>query len=56
MSPSTKREAPIDPRNIEPRQRRSSRLNRKHSGSYSIKILPESKFWKDEMITSYRKD
>jgi hypothetical protein len=35
MSSSTKREVSHDPREIEPRQRRSSRLNRKHTGSHS---------------------
>jgi hypothetical protein len=37
MSPSTKREVSHDLRKIEPRQRRSSRLNRKHQGSHSTK-------------------
>jgi hypothetical protein len=35
MSSSTKREVSHDPRKTEPRQRRSSRLNRKYTGSYS---------------------
>jgi hypothetical protein len=35
MNSSTKREFSHDPREIEPRQRRSSRLNRKHPGSHS---------------------
>jgi hypothetical protein len=39
MSSSTKREVPHDPREIEPRQRRSSRLNRKHPGSHSKKYF-----------------
>jgi hypothetical protein len=34
MSLSTKREVSHDPREIEPRQRRFSRLNRKHPGSH----------------------
>jgi hypothetical protein len=34
MSPSTKREVSHDPREIEAKQRRSSRLNRKHPGSH----------------------
>jgi hypothetical protein len=37
MSSSTKREVSHDPREIEPRQRRSSRLNRKHPGGHSKK-------------------
>jgi hypothetical protein len=37
MSSSTKREVSHDPREIEPRQRRSSRLNRKHPGSHTRK-------------------
>jgi hypothetical protein len=35
MSSSTKREISHDPRKIEPRQRRSSRLNRKNPGGHS---------------------
>jgi hypothetical protein len=34
MSSSTKREVSHDPREIEPRQRRPSRLNRKYPGSH----------------------
>jgi hypothetical protein len=37
MSSSTKREASHDPREIEPRQRRSSKFNRKHPLSHSRK-------------------
>jgi hypothetical protein len=37
MSSSTKRAVSFDPREIEPRQRRSSRLNIKHPGSHSRK-------------------
>jgi hypothetical protein len=37
MSSSTKRHVSHDPRKIEPKHRRSSRLNRKHPGSYSRK-------------------
>jgi hypothetical protein len=37
MSSSTKSEVSHDPRDIEPRQRRSSRLNRKLPGSHSRK-------------------
>jgi hypothetical protein len=37
MSSSTKRVVFHDPREIEPSQRRSSRLNRKHLGSHSRK-------------------
>jgi hypothetical protein len=37
MNSPTKTEVSHDPREIEPRQRRSSRLSRKHPGSHSIK-------------------
>jgi hypothetical protein len=37
MTSSTKREVSHDPREIEPRHRRSSRLNRKHPSSHSRK-------------------
>jgi hypothetical protein len=37
MSSSGKREVSHDPREIEPKKRRSSRLNRKHPGSHSRK-------------------
>jgi hypothetical protein len=37
MSSSTKREVSHDPREIEPKHRRSSRLNKKHPGSHSRK-------------------
>jgi hypothetical protein len=37
MSSSTKREVSHDPREIESKHRRSSRLNRKHPGSHSRK-------------------
>jgi hypothetical protein len=37
MSSSTKREVSHDPREIEPKHRRSSRLNRKPTGSHSRK-------------------
>jgi hypothetical protein len=37
MSSSTKREVSHDPRETEPKHRRSSRLNRKHPGSHSRK-------------------
>jgi hypothetical protein len=37
MSSSTKREISHDPREIEPKHRRSSRLNKKHPGSHSRK-------------------
>jgi hypothetical protein len=37
MSSSTKREVSHDPREIEPKHRRPSRLNRKHPGSHSKK-------------------
>jgi hypothetical protein len=37
MSSSTKREVFHEPREIEPRQKRYSRLNRKHQGSHSRK-------------------
>jgi hypothetical protein len=37
MSSSTKREVSHDPREIEPKHRRSSRLSKKHPGSHSRK-------------------
>jgi hypothetical protein len=37
MSSSTKGRSPMNRREIEPKQRRSSRLNRKHPGSHSKK-------------------
>jgi hypothetical protein len=37
MSSSTRREVSRDPREIEPKQRRSSRLYRKHPGGHSRK-------------------
>jgi hypothetical protein len=37
MSSSTKREVSHDPKHIKPKQRRSSRLNRKHPSSHSRK-------------------
>jgi hypothetical protein len=37
MSSSANREVSHDPREIEPKHRRSSRLNRRHSGSHSRK-------------------
>jgi hypothetical protein len=37
MSSSTKREVPHDPREIEGKHRRSSRLSKKHPGSHSRK-------------------
>jgi hypothetical protein len=37
MGSSTRREVSHDPREIEPRHRRPSRLNRKHPGSHSRK-------------------
>jgi hypothetical protein len=43
MSSSTKREVSHDPRDIEPRQRMSSRLNRKHTGSHSRKSSTSKK-------------
>jgi hypothetical protein len=45
MSSSTKRVVSHEPREIEPKHRRSSRLNRKHPGSHSRKsyTLTEAK-------------
>jgi hypothetical protein len=37
MISSTKREVSHEPRKVEPKQRSSSRVNRKHPGSYSRK-------------------
>jgi hypothetical protein len=46
MSSSTKREVSHNPRETESRQRRNSRLNRKHPGSHSRKLSTsmETKF------------
>jgi hypothetical protein len=38
MSSSTKRKVSHDPREIEPKHRRYSRLNKKHPGSHSRKF------------------
>jgi hypothetical protein len=43
MSSSTKREVSYDPREIEPRQAWSSKLNRKHPGSHSRKYSTSTK-------------
>jgi hypothetical protein len=53
MSSSTKREVSQDPREIEPKNRSSSRINIKHSGSHSRKssTLTEAKMPK--IIKSY---
>jgi hypothetical protein len=52
MSSSTKREVSHDPREIEPRQRRSSRLNRKHQGSHSRKFSTSTVAKMPEVVKS----
>jgi hypothetical protein len=53
MSSSTKREVSHDSREIEPRQRWSSRLNRKHPGSHSRKSSTSTKAKMPKMVNSY---
>jgi hypothetical protein len=43
MSSSAKRKVSHDPREMEPRLRRPSKLNRKHSGSHLEIILTQKK-------------
>jgi hypothetical protein len=52
MSSSTKREVSHDPREIEPKQRRSSRLNRKHPGSHSRKSSTSTKAKMPKIVKS----
>jgi hypothetical protein len=51
MSSSTKRDH--DPREIEQRQRRSSRLNRKHPGSHSRKSSTSTEDKLSKIVKSY---
>jgi hypothetical protein len=52
MSSSTKREVCHDPREIEPKQRKSSRLNRKHPSSHSRKYSPSTEVKLPKIIKS----
>jgi hypothetical protein len=52
MSSSTKREVSDDPREIEPKHRRSSRLNRKHPGSHSRKSYTSKEAEMPKMVKS----
>jgi hypothetical protein len=52
MSSSTKREVSHDPREIEPKQRRSSRLNRKHPDSHSRKSSTSTKAKMPKIVKS----
>jgi hypothetical protein len=55
MSSLTKREVSHNPRDIEPkqRQRRSSRLHRKHSGSHSRKYSTSTEVQMSKIVKSY---
>jgi hypothetical protein len=53
MSSSTKREVFNDPRKIKTRQRRYSRLNRKHTGSHSRKSSIPTEAKLPKLIKSY---
>jgi hypothetical protein len=50
MSLSTKRDVSCDPRKIETRQRSSSRLNRKHTGSHSRKYSTSTEAKMPKMV------
>jgi hypothetical protein len=52
MSSSTKREVSHDPREIEPRQRRSTRLNRKYPGGNSRKPSTSKEAKLNEIVKS----
>jgi hypothetical protein len=52
MSSSTKREVSHDPREIESKHRRSSRLNRKHPGSHSRKSSISTKAKMPKIVKS----
>jgi hypothetical protein len=52
MSSLTKREIAHDPREIEPKHRRSSRLNRKHPGSHSGKSFASMEAKKPKIFKS----
>jgi hypothetical protein len=53
MSSSTKREVSHDPREIEPKHRKSSRLNRKYPGSHSIKSYTSTEAKMHKIVNSY---
>jgi hypothetical protein len=53
MVSSTKKEVSHDPREIETKQRRSSRLNRKHPGSHSRKSFTSTEFKSPKIVKSY---
>jgi hypothetical protein len=53
MSSSTKREVSHDSREIESRQRRNSRLNRKHPGSHSRKSSTSTEAKMPKIVKSY---
>jgi hypothetical protein len=53
MNSSTRREVSHDPREIEPKQRRSSRLNRKHPGSHSSKLSTSTEAKMPKIVKSY---
>jgi hypothetical protein len=53
MSSSTKREVSHDTREIEPRHRRSSRLNRNHPGSHSRKSSTSTEAKMHKIVKSY---
>jgi hypothetical protein len=53
MSSSTKSEVSHDPREIEPKHRRSSRLHRKHPGSHSRKSSTSTEAKIPKIVKSY---
>jgi hypothetical protein len=53
MSSSSKTEVSHDPREIEPRQRRSPRLSRKHSSSHSRKYSTSTEANMPTIVKSY---
>jgi hypothetical protein len=53
MNSSTKRDVSHDPREIEPKQRRSSRLNRKNPVSHSRKSSTSTEATLSKIVTSY---
>jgi hypothetical protein len=53
MSSSTKSEVSHDPREIEPKHRRSSRLNRKHPGIHSRKSNTSTEPKMPKIVKSY---
>jgi hypothetical protein len=55
MSSSTKREVTHDPKEIEPRQRRSSRQSKKHPGSHSRKSSTSTEAKLPKIVKSLHK-